>query len=305
MAFTLSQLENFIVLAEELNFGRAARRLNISQPPLTRQIKALEGELGALLFHRNKRKVELTEAGAFLLRDARALLDQLRMMQENVRLAARGEGGHLSVAFEGVAVYDLIPRSIKAFQDKYPAVSVTLHDINSGDQVKALHQGRIAAGFVSGRVRDRQVMNETVLSEPVTLALPASHPLSKEKVVRLKSLSGDPILMCPRHHNPAMYDQLVALCRRAGFSPRIVHQPAEMQLVLGFIASGLGVAIVPAALQKFRRPDVVYRPMSPAGPPTELSLIYLKASESLLVSRFRDVVKATAAARTKVVPIDK
>ena len=299
-------MESFVAVAEDLNFGRAARRLHISQPPLTRQIQSLESALGIVLFRRNRRHVELTDAGQVFLRDARAVLQLIASSIENVQQAARGEGGHLSIGFEGVALYDVIPRSVKAFQDKYPAVNVTLHDMSSAEQTAALHQSRIAIGFVAGKVKDSKIANEIVLSEPVTLALPATHLLSRHKVVPLRALAGEPILMCPRHHNPAMYDHLVSMCHRAGFNPKIVHQPAEMQLVLGFIASGLGVAIVPAALQKLRRSDVVYRPMRPAGPATELSLIRLKSNDSLLVSRFRQTVKTlTSTAARNVVTIGK
>ncbi len=295
VSVSLRQLASFVAVAEDLNFGRAARRLNISQPPLTRQIQALESQLGLLLFRRTKRHVELTDAGNIFLRDVRALLLQLEETVGNVQMAARGEIGQLSVGFEGVAMYDVIPRSVKAFQDRYPGVNLTLHDMNSAEQVIALHHNRIAVGFVAGKVKDGKIANEVVLSEPVTLALPAKHALAKHKIVPLRALAKEQILMCPRHHNPAMYDQLLGMCHRAGFAPRIVYQPAEMQLVLGFIASGLGVAVVPAALQKLHRPDVVYRPMRPAGPKTELSLIRLKANDSLLVSRFRETVKAVAA----------
>ena len=298
---SLRQLESFVAVAEDLNFGRAARRLNISQPPLTRQIQALESELGVMLFRRTKRLVELTDAGIILLGDARALLRQLEETIGSVRIAARGEGGYLSVGFEGVAMYDVIPRSVKAFQDRYPAVNVTLHDMSSAEQTAALHNHRIAIGFVAGKVKDRKIANEVVLREPVILALPANHALARHRVVPFKALAGQQILMCPRHHNPAMYDQLLAMCHRAGFTPKIVYQPPEMQLVLGFIASGLGVAVVPAALQKLHRSDVVYRPMRPAGPETELSFIRLKANDSLLVSRFRDTVRTLVTSRSQVV----
>jgi DNA-binding transcriptional LysR family regulator len=288
------QLELFIAVAEELNFGRAASRLNISQPPLTRQIQSLEAELGVLLFKRTKRTVEMTEAGTVLLRDAREIFRQLEAAAGNVKSAASGEEGHLSVAFEGAAMYDLIPRSVKMYQEKYPKVIVTMHDMTSSEQTSALVQNRIAVGFVSGRIKDRKFVVETVLKEPVTLALPAHHRLAEQKIVPLKSIAAENLLLCPRAHNPAMYDQIIGMCRRAGFAPNIVHQPAEMQLVLGFIASGLGIAVVPAAVRNVRRAGVVYRQMRPAGPQTELSLVWLKTNESVLAARFVEIVKTAA-----------
>ena len=191
-------------------------------------------------------------------------------------------------------MYDLIPQSVKAYQEKYPNVTVTLHDITSGEQVNALAENRIQIGFVMGKIKDRRINAETVLKEPVALALPGSHPFAEQKTVPLKSLATERLLMCPRAHNPAMYDQILGMCRRAGFEPNVIHQPAEMQLVLGFIASGLGVAIVPAAVRKINRPDVVFRRMKPAGPETELSLISSKTKESVLVCRFRETVRLTA-----------
>ncbi len=155
-------------------------------------------------------------------------------------------------------MFDVIPRSVKAYQDKYPGVAVALQDMSSSEQVTALHQGRIAAGFAAGRVKDRKLSIETIVSEPVTLALPANHELTSYPVVPLKALAFEQVLMCPRHHNPSMYDQLLGMFHRAGIAPQIIHQPAEMQLVLGFVASGLGVAIVPATLQKWRRGDFVF-----------------------------------------------
>ncbi len=294
MNVALRQLESFLAVAEELNFSRAARRLNMTQPPLTRQIQLLESELGVVLLKRTQRLVELTDAGTVFLRDVRALIQQLEAAIASAQIAGRGEGGHLSVGFEGVAVYDLIPRSVKAFQNRFPAVTLTLHDMTSAEQSLALHAHRISVGFVSGTTSDRKLACAVLLSESVVLALPAYHPLSSQKLVRLKDLANEQILMCPRHHNPAMYDQLLAMCHRAGFAPKITHQPAEMQLVLSFIASGLGIAIVPAAVQKLNRSGVVYRPLRPAGPQTALSLITMKNNNSLLVSGFRDLVTQMA-----------
>ncbi len=137
---SLRQMESFIAVAEDLNFGRAARRLHIAQPPLSRQIQSLESALGIVLFRRNRRHVELTDAGQVFLRDTRAVLQLVASALENVQQAAHGEGGHLSIGFEGVALYDVIPRSVKAFQDKYPGINVTLHDMSSAEQTAALHQ---------------------------------------------------------------------------------------------------------------------------------------------------------------------
>lgn len=290
----LRHLEYFLALAEELNFGRAAQRLNIAQPPLTRQIRRLEEELGVELFYRTKRRVELTEAGQAFLEEARQILAQVEQSVRVAQRASRGEIGRLIVGFEGSSTYDVIPRSLKIYRERFPEVELVVYAMTTEEQIQALLEGRIGIGFVVSPVNDRRLAIEIILREPLVLALPESHPLATRSEVRVRELASEPFIMFQRNRGCGLYDQAIAVCQRAGFSPRVIQEADEMQVMLGFVAAELGIALLSASVQHFQRPGVVYRLLQPSTPKVALAIAWRREQPSAVLHAFIEVVRECA-----------
>lgn len=273
----LRQLYYFLAVAEELNFGRAAQRLNIAQPPLTRQIQQLEQELGVQLFKRTSRRVELTEVGSLFVDEARRILEQVEQSLRTVQRANQGEVGQLVIAFEGSSAYDIIPFSLKAYRERFPDVELTALGMTTNQQIEALHSGQIHVGFVvpplQGQVEDIEV--ELVIQSPLVLALPQSHSLVAGSSIKVRLLANESFIMGQRNSGCGLYDQVIAVCRRAGFSPIIKQEANEMQVSLGLVAAGFGVAILPGSAKQFQRSGVVYWKLSELGTQLEGRTPYL------------------------------
>ncbi|MGL5804694.1 MAG: LysR family transcriptional regulator [Xenococcaceae cyanobacterium] len=293
------QLKYFKAVAEELNFSRAARRLNIAQPPLTRQIRSLERELGVELFYRTNRRVELTEAGNIFLVEAQRILEQIEQSALIAQRASRGEIGKLVVAFEGSSAYDIVPTSLKTYRERFPNVELVVLGMTTGEQVQALHERQIGVGFVVPPLRgkEKEIAIESVMQEPLVLALPEHHPLAKQERVKVRSLANEPFIMALHDSGCGLYDRVIAVCRRAGFSPRVRQEVNEMQVMLGFVAADLGIAILSASVRQFQRPGVVYRQLQPASPEVALAIIWRKDERSLALQSFLEVVRELSAMR--------
>lgn len=293
----LRQLHYFLAVAEELNFGRAAQRLNIAQPPLSRQIRQLEQELGVQLFHRTSRRVELTEVGNVFLEEARRILKQVEQSIQVTQRASQGEIGRLTVAFEGSSAYDIIPTTLKTYRERFPDVELVVLSMTTEKQVEALHDDRIQVGFVvpplQGQVQDLFV--EAVLQEPLVLALPEAHPLAAQSKVKVRSLVNEAFIMGQRNSGCGLYDQVIAACRRAGFSPNVTQEVNEMQVLLGLVAAGLGVAILSGSAKQFQRSGVVYRELQPASSEVALAIAWRKDSQSSVLQAFLEVIRGIKA----------
>jgi DNA-binding transcriptional LysR family regulator len=293
----LRQLHYFLAVAEELNFGRAAQRLNIAQPPLSRQIRQLEQELGVQLFHRTSRRVELTEVGNVFLEEARRILKQVEQSIQVTQRASQGEIGRLTVAFEGSSAYDIIPTTLKTYRERFPDVELVVLSMTTEEQVEALHDDRIQVGFVvpplQGQVQDLFV--EAVLQEPLVLALPEAHPLAAQSKVKVRSLVNEAFIMGQRNSGCGLYDQVIAACRRAGFSPNVTQEVNEMQVLLGLVAAGLGVAILSGSAKQFQRSGVVYRELQPASSEVALAIAWRKDSQSSVLQAFLEVIRGIKA----------
>jgi DNA-binding transcriptional LysR family regulator len=292
----LRYLQYFLAVAAELNFGRAAERLNIAQPPLSRQIRRLESELGVELFYRTKRRVELTEAGKVFLEEARKILSQVEKSVQVAQRASRGEIGRLVVGFEGSSAYDVVPLSLKVYRERFPEVELVVYGMTTAEQVQALHQAQIGVGFIVPPLKgkDKELVVETVLREPLVLALPETHPLVTQPRVRVRSLANEFFVIAQRDSGCGLYDQVIALCQRAGFSPRVVQEVNEMQVMLGFVAAGLGIALLSASVKHFQRPGVVYRELQPSTPEVALAMIWRRDDPSAVLQAFLRVVRECA-----------
>jgi DNA-binding transcriptional LysR family regulator len=260
----LRHLRYFVAVAEELHFSRAAARLNIAQPPLSRQIRDLERELGAELLERVKRRVQLTPAGRAFLPEARLTLTQAERARRTAQRAARGEIGRLRVGFVEAATFSgILPDVLRFFRKHYPDVALELFELSSLQQAEALREGRIDVGLLHSPPPDAEqwLQVERILRDPLVAALPLGHRLARRARLTLRALAPEPLLLFPRQNGPALYDRIIAAYRAAGFSPSVVQEAAQMHTLAGLVAAGLGVALVPGSIVRLRRPGVVYRPV--------------------------------------------
>jgi DNA-binding transcriptional LysR family regulator len=297
MAVELRHFRYFIAVAEERHFGRAARRLGIAQPPLSRQIQALEAELGVQLFERSRRMVELTSAGQSLLGHARSIFQTVDLALHEASRAARGEVGRLAVGYPSSVAYSGLVELLRAFRQHAPDVQLVLREMPPQDQIDALKDREIDVGFVRNPIADPALAVERVRSEPLVLAMPADHPLASRRRVPLELLRDEPFVSIPRQRAPAFFDHIMRICHEAGFSPRVVQEAAQLDLV-SLVAAGFGVAIVPLSLKDARRGDIVVRPIQ-GSPTTELLVAWRRENASPALRSFLELVRKVGVRRGK------
>jgi len=272
----LWQLRYFVAVAEHLHFGRAAAALHISQPPLSRAIRALEERLGVVLFTRSRRRVELTAEGSRLLGEARRLLGQLERTVQEVRGMARGEEGRLRIGFVSLADYGVLPGLLKAFKSARPGVALALREMLSPEQAAALAAGELDFGLLLPPVSGAEDLEHLVVQrERFVAALPARHRLAKTKgKLAVSALAGEPFVMVPRDIAPGLYDIVTGLAARAGISFNVAQEAIQMQTVVSLVSSGLGAAIVPGSIANLGRRGVVYRELADNHPRLDLWLAW-------------------------------
>lgn len=293
----LRQLRYFVTVAEELHFGRAAKRLHMTQPPLSQTIIAFEAMLGAALFERNRRGVALTAAGQVLLPEARRLLTQAFELPALVQRAALGETGKLVLAFVSSADYSVLPPLLRAYRAAYPQVHITLQEATSDLQLDELLAGRIDAGLLIPPLPDKaktELDYLPVLSEPLILAAPADLPeLHAKHEADLGSLPPLPLIIFPRANSPALYDAILAVFRAAGITPAIEQEAIQMQTIVSLVSAGMGIALVPQSVGNLRRPGVAYLPLAQSTPLVETGLAWRRDNASPVLKGFLDLVKET------------
>ena len=294
----LRHLRYFIAVAEELHFGRAAKRLAMSQPPLSQQIKLLEEEIGVVLFLRTKRQVEMTTAGEVFLGEARKAIAQAEHAIRAARRAARGEIGQLAVGFVSSAVYGQVPSIFRLMRSRYPGVSLLLQDLTSEEQVEAVKANRIDVGLVRSPVLAAESLAMRIIwQETLMVALPEGNPLAREAEIAVEALAEESFVQIPRHVAPGFYDQCIRICARAGFAPKIVQEARTTPTIVSLIAGGMGVSILPSSLRSLQRSGVVYRPLKAPAPTTDMAVIWRPADESPTLRAFLEIIWEVAEIR--------
>ncbi len=292
----LRQLRYFVAVAEELHFRRAAERMHISQPPLSQQIRALEDELGFALLVRTRRRVALTPAGDAFLRDARALLGELEGAVATARRIDAGQTGRLRINFVGSALFSILPGTVERFRRSRPAIELELHERATVDQLRAVRSGLADVGLVRPPIEDDAGLRvQTVLRERTVAALPAGHPLAGLTRVPLRRLAAEPLVLFPRDQAPGFHDLLIDALAGAGIAPRVIQYAPEMLTIIGLVAAGTGVSLVPESVQRLGLDGVTYRAVAGA-PRSELVAITRTGEVSALVRAFVSEASASASA---------
>jgi DNA-binding transcriptional LysR family regulator len=285
-------------VADTLHFGRAAERLHLSQPPLSQQIRQLETELGVALFHRTKRHVELTDAGRMFVEEARVILAHAAHASNLALRVNQGEVGQLSIGAAGPADAPIFVEILRAFARRHPQVRTVVRNMGSAEQARALSEGRLHVGFVALPIDEPDLATETVLRQPIVIALPRDHPLASRTRVPLHALANEPHIMFARRMGPRLYDAVLAACREAGFTMQIAHEVDNLHTACALVDAGLGVCFVPAGVQEKRSNGIVLRPVTPALPHVDSQLaIAYKPHSCELVSLFIEVVREVMASK--------
>lgn len=261
MQIDLRHLRAFITVAEELHFGHAAERLNLSQPPVSAAIKELEDQLGLLLFKRTSRRIELTREGSALLLDARAILHRVDILSENASKIAQGIVGTLAVGTTSLSIFSFLPQVLRRFNQDYPDVQIKITEATSDHIVKELEKGTIDVGCMfTMPLKVQGLTYRPIGRDLLMLALPANHSAAKLERVPLELLAEEKFLVFERESGPLMFDSMVELCMRHGFSPK-TFTARFMSTILSLVSANMGVALVPECSRTFQREGTVYRPL--------------------------------------------
>lgn len=289
-----NQLRCFVVVATELHFGRAAARLNMTQPPLSRQIQQLEHALGVKLLERSPHAVRLSPAGRAFLPEAERLLELSHAAALTARRAMTGEGGSLALGYVAGASFNALPRIVAAASEQLPGVEIVLRDLSSSEQLEALRTGRIDVGILRPPLAGQDLQFACVLREPFVLALPAGHPLAARKRLALRDLDGENLIMYEPGQGGRMYELLSSVFHGAGVAPRVVQYVRQTYVILGLVASGVGLALLQRSATALVMKGAVMRPIElPPHAVSELHLAWRKRDEveQPTVSRFTRLVR--------------
>ncbi len=292
----LRRLRYFVTVAEELHFGRAAKKLHITQPPLSQQIQLLEHEVGMRLFHRTRRHVELTSVGKVFLTEARALLQQSEDAMARIRRVQRGEAGRLSIGWMPWSVLTPLPYMIREFCQRFPDVYLDVHSLSAEAQVEGIQEGKIDVGFVlwnsdlgspssSGRLK-----TEIVLQPPIVVVAPQNHRFATQRPVELGELANEPYILFKRENGPTFYDYVVSFYQKNGITLNIRHEADHPSTVLGLVAAGLGITLLPLA-SDHAPAGVVCCELPESSPRLGIALTWRPQNDSALLSHFTETIR--------------
>jgi DNA-binding transcriptional LysR family regulator len=297
----LRSLRYFVMLAEELHFGRAARRLAITQPPLSIAIRNLENELGVQLLLRDRRRVALTEPGRAFLDQARVVLARASDAIETARAASRGEVGRLAIGFMSASIYTVLPLILREFASSHPGVRLELRELTLPQQFAALEKGDIHVGFIRPQPMEAEFSSAILLQEPLVAALPSGHLLTRNRRVRAQSLAREPFVMFQRSPGLVLHDIVLKFCLQQGFSPHVVQEASQTHAVIGLVSAGIGVSLVPSSAQEIRLRGVELRPLAERSPQVGTALAWRSDDDSPALRAFiataKSVVRRAQSAR--------
>jgi DNA-binding transcriptional LysR family regulator len=297
----LRQIRYFLALADELNFTRAAGRLHISQPPLTRHIQQLESSMGVVLFERTTRGVALTHAGMVFLEEARKIAALTDQAQSKTQLAHAGQLGGLDIGIFGSAILNVIPTLLIELRKTHPNVAISLQNTTKIQQIEAVRGKRLDIGFnrVFPEVSDLVV--ETVFIERLFVAMHGDHPLAERRALAVKDLAGVPLILFPNNVRPTFADNVVALCTNEGFRPNVAHEVQDVMTCIALVSAGMGLAVVPESTVNLQLPGVRYVLLRAPEAKVDLSCVYRADNSSPALAVFLDIVRKLRERKLKLV----
>lgn len=291
----LRHLRYFVAVATELNFSKAAEKLLVAQPALSTQIADLEREIGTVLLRRNTRTVQLTAAGQTFLTEARSILAAVEAATDKTRRTARGEEGELSIGFFAAPTMLFLPDLIRRFRAMCPNVTIRMYELTPDRQLEAFAAGKIDLGFTRPLPPGNPGLNtEFLFAERFVAVMPETHPLGSRRQIALSELAAEPYVLLDRSVALGLYDQIIAACRAAGFSPNITHCPDLMATVLTLVAAEQGIGIVPEGVRNLRSQQVLFVPIVPELEPIPLVMCWNAERDSPSRDAFLQLVRERA-----------
>ncbi|MGY4794774.1 LysR family transcriptional regulator [Lysinibacillus fusiformis] len=285
----IRKMRYFIMVAEELNFSRAAERLRMAQPPLSQEIRKLEEELGVQLFHRTKRMVELTDAGEIFLQGAKQTLFQLDKAIKETQLAAEGKIGCLIIGF--VDSTEIVIEVLNKFRERFPKIHLTLREMTTEQQLKALYEKQIHIGFIRSEQNNEILASEVCSEESLRLVLHQDHPLATLPEISLQLIKEEPFIMFPRHLGPNFYDLIISYFWDHGVSLNVVQEAVQMQTIVNLVATGMGISVVPSSVESYQRPGVIYKKIKETTPTVNLYVGWRQNEISPAIAHFLTAVR--------------
>lgn len=286
----LRHIKYFIAVAEELHFGKAAARLNMSQPPLSQQINQLENELGVVLFRRTKRSVEMTDAGKAFLDQSYQILNKLEKACEEARNIHKGRVGELNIGLAGSWSSRLL-NLLRTYRSKFPDVEVLIHQMSTVSQIKAFQENSIQIGILCPPIDTNDLNLRAIHTVPFYAALPSGHPLAGETYpLDLIKLKGEPFIISPRKVGPGYYDTIISLCNRSGFSPKISQETEGIFNILTLVSMEMGVSLVSQLALEHPREGVVFRELKDKQVTMDLTIAWRKDEDSSIINNFLTIV---------------
>ena len=287
----LRQAHAFVTIVDEGHVGRAAQRLHVTQPTLSRQVAALERSLGVPLFDRSRRSLSLTPAGEAFASGARDLVRRADEVVATARRAHRGELGVLRIGFVQSATFEALPGLLGPFRTAWPSVRIEVTAMTTLRQLAALADDALDVGLLRPpSVREPWLASRTLSHDPLLVALPGGHRLASRARVSLAELAEEPFVLYGRDSGPAVHDRIVGFCRDAGFSPRVVQEAVDVQTIVALVAAGLGVSLLIAPTPRTDESSVVYRPLVEELPPWEMSLAWSRENQSPVLARLLETL---------------
>jgi DNA-binding transcriptional LysR family regulator len=282
----MRHLRYFVAVAEALHFGQAAAKLRIAQPSLSHQIRQLEDELQTSLLRRTKRRVELTEAGRLFLDEARDILARADSAAMIARRVGRTDSKRLRVGVGYCMDQSDVATIVGRYNARHQDVQVELRTMSVPSQLAALREGQLDVAFVRPPITEPSVRSETVVREPLVVALPLDHRLAARSRIGLASLAAESFVLPPRDAVPVFHDAILRVCREAGFVPNAPHEADHLQMIVAMIAAGAGVGLVPSTVRKFKQHRVAYRPLRPPIADLEIAMAWRQDDSSSVLAAF-------------------
>jgi DNA-binding transcriptional LysR family regulator len=289
VSMELRQLRSFVVVAEELHVGRAAARLHLTQPSLSRQIAALERDVGVPLFARVRRRFRLTPAGEVFLDNAREIVRRADAAVVEAERAHRGEVGTLRLRFVQSATFGALPQVLGPFRAAYPDVTLDLRTMTTLEQTVELREGRADAGLLRLPGDDHDLRTRVISQDPLVAVLPGGHPLTRRRRLPLVALAEEPFVLYTRSSGPSVNDAIIGHCMAAGFIPHVVQEAPDVQTIVSLVASGIGVSLLISPTPPTAEESVAYRPLTDKLPPWELALAWSPRNRSPALAKFLEV----------------